>query len=202
MASNIPSISLNRKAGADGLLVWLVRIAYRPALHRLISRLAPVAERRWYPPLVGAMTFAATLSMTVPTVPLLCALVALKRRRWRAITIWAVLGSALAGALFVHILGHLGTRFIQARLPELAASSHWQHMVEWILHHGWWLLTSIAASPIAQTPALFLAALVGMPATSVFSALLVGKAAKYGLMAGLTARATGAVVDTREGESP
>ena len=54
---------------------------------------------------------------------------------------------------------------------------------------------SIAASPIAQTPVLFLAAIVGMPALTVFSSLLVGKAVKYGLMAGLTARAVQEVSD-------
>lgn len=84
---------------------------------------------------------------------------------------------------------------MEAKLPELVASAHWQHLVEWISHHGWWLLVLIAASPIAQTPVLFLASIVGMPPITVFSSLLVGKSVKYGLMAGLTARATHEVSD-------
>jgi len=176
-------------------LIWLVHIGHRSALQRLIARLAPIAERAWFPPLAGVMAFAATLSMSVPTVPLLCALVALNRRRWRSIAFWATLGSASAGALFVHVLGHLGALFIEAKLPELAASTHWQHLVEWSSHHGWWLLMLIAASPIAQTPVLFLAAIVGMPAIAVFTSLFAGKTVKYGLMAGLTARAVHEVSD-------
>lgn len=170
-------------------LLWLVHVGHRSALHRLVDRLAPIAERGWFPPLAAVMAFAATLSMSVPTVPLLCALVALNHRRWRAIGFWAVLGSAMAGAVFVHVLGHYGALFMESRLPEIVASSHWQHLVEWSSHHGWWVLVLVAASPIAQTPALFLAAIVGMSWTAVFSSLFVGKIAKYGLMAGLTARA-------------
>ena len=173
----------------NNALLWLVHIGQQPALHRLVARLAPVAERAWFPPLAAVMAFAATLSMSVPTVPLLCALVVLNRRRWRAISFWATFGSASAGAIFVHVLGHYGALFMEAKLPELVASAHWQHLVEWSSHHGWWLLALIAASPIAQTPILFLAAIVGMPAITVFSSLFVGKAVKYGLMAGLTARA-------------
>ena len=144
------------------------------------------------------MAFAASLSMSVPTIPLLCALAALNRPRWRALAFWATLGSASAGALFVHVLGHLGALFIEARLPELAASAHWQHLVEWSSHQGWWLLVLIAASPIAQTPVLFLAAIVGMPAIEVFSSLFAGKAMKYGLMAGLTARTLKEVSDVSD----
>ncbi|MBS0336222.1 MAG: hypothetical protein JSS40_05310 [Proteobacteria bacterium] len=176
-------------------LLWLVQIGNRPALHRLVGRLAPFAQHAWFPPLAGIMAFAATLSMTVPTVPMLCALVALNRRRWRAIAFWAVVGSASAGALFVHVLGHLGALYLQAKLPELVASAHWQHLVESGSHHGWWVLSVIAVSPIAQTPVLFLAAMLGMPAITVFSSLFAGKALKYGLMAGLTARAVHGVTD-------
>jgi len=155
----------------------------------MVGRLAPFAEHVWFPPVAGLLAFAATLSMTVPTVPLLCALVALSRRRWRAVAFWAVLGSASAGALFVHVLGHWGALFLEAKLPELVASSHWQHLVESTSSHGWWVLAAVAASPIAQTPVLFLAAILGMPDIAVFASLSLGKAAKYGLMAGLTARA-------------
>jgi hypothetical protein len=38
--------------------------------------------------------------MTIPTVPLLSALVLLDSRRWLAIALWAMSGSAAAGALF------------------------------------------------------------------------------------------------------
>ena len=161
----------------------------RPLLARLLRWLAPVAGRKWFPPLAAIVAFAATLSMTVPTVPFITAWVVLSPRRWVSISLWAVSGSALAGALLVHLLGHFGILFLTERLPELMASTHWQHMVKWTSHHGWWVLILVAASPISQTPVLFLAAILGMPVVTVFLSLFAGKLAKYGVVAGLTSRA-------------
>jgi hypothetical protein len=52
-------------------------------------------------------------------------------------------------------------------------------------------LAAIAALPVAQSPALLLAAILGMPWYQVFGALLIGKAVKYGLMAAITAGTVG-----------
>ncbi len=161
----------------------------RPRVARLLRLLAPVAGRKWFPQLAAIVAFAATLSMTVPTVPFLTAWVLLSPRRWISISLWAILGSALGGALLVHLLGHFGILFLTEKLPELVASTHWQHLVEWTSHHGWWVLILVAASPFSQTPVLFLAAILGMPAVIVFLSLFAGKAAKYGVIAGLTSRA-------------
>lgn len=155
----------------------------------MTGRLAPIAKHALFPWLAGVLAFGATLSMTIPTVPLLCALVSLDRTRWRAIAFWAVVGSALGGALFVHLLGHFGVPYLAAKLPELVATSHWRHLVEASSHHGWWVLIAVAASPIGQTPVLFLSAILGMPTLTVFASLFAGKAMKYGLMAGLTSMA-------------
>ena len=173
--------------GGNGVL-WLVRVCYRPALQRFVNRLEPAAGKRWFPALAGLLAFGATLSMSVPTVPLLSALVLLDRRRWLSIGLWAIFGSAAAGALLVHVLGHFGTLFIAQKLPELAASAHWQHLVEWVSMHGWWTLALVAASPISQTPVLILAAVLGMSGPTVFFSLFAGKALKYGLIARLTAK--------------
>jgi membrane protein YqaA with SNARE-associated domain len=167
----------------------LVEIWDRSALHRLVRPLGALAGRPWFP-LLGAVTaFGATISMTVPTVPILGALVSLNPRRWVAIACWAVLGSAAAGALLVHVLGHFGGILLAEKVPELAASSHWRHMAGLASHHGWWILILVAALPVSQTPFLVVAALFGMPVLTVFLSLFAGKALKYGAVAGLTARA-------------
>ncbi len=167
-------------------LSWFWHVGYRPAVHRLVSRLAPIAGKSWFPSLAGVIAFAATLSMVVPTVPLLSAIVALNPGRWRAITAWAILGSATAGALLVHVLGHVSNLLIAQRMPELVASAHWQHIVDVTSQHGWWVLALVAASPLSQTPFLLLASVLGMSGLAVFLSLAVGKAAKYTLMAWIT----------------
>ena len=170
------------------LLVWLSEVGQNPALLRLVRRLAPYADRPWFPSLAGFLAFAATLSLTVPVVPVLCAMVAMNRRRWRSLTFFAVLGSAAAGALFTHLLGHFGTAFLVEKLPQLVASKHWHVTVAWVSNYGFVSLAAIAALPIAQTPALILAALLGMPWFEVFTSLMLGKGVKYGVMAALTAK--------------
>lgn len=159
-------------------------------IRRWVGRLFPYADRWWFPPLSAVLSAAATLSLSVPVGPMLMALVALNPRRWRAVVLWSVLGSAVAGALFTHLLGHFGSAWINERLPQLAASKHWHYLVAWVSSYGFITLTAIAASPFTQTPALILAALLGLAWPEVFGALVVGKAVKYSLVGAVTARTT------------
>jgi membrane protein YqaA with SNARE-associated domain len=158
-------------------------------IRRCVARLCPFAERWWFPPLAAALAAAATLSLTVPVGPVLIALVALNPRRWRAIVIWAVLGSVVAGTLGTHLLGHFGMAWIDRQLPQLAASKHWHYLVNWAASYGFVTLAAVAASPFAQTPALILAAMLGMKWPTVFGALLLGKGLKYALIGAATERA-------------
>lgn len=160
-------------------------------IQRWVGRLFPYADRWWYPPLTAALSAAATLSLSIPVGPVLVALVALNPRRWRAVVVWSVLGSAVAGALFTHLLGHFGSAWIAERLPQLAASKHWHYLVNWVATYGFVTLAAVAASPFAQTPALILAALLGLPWPEVFGALMLGKGLKYSLVGAITARTTG-----------
>ena len=172
------------------LIARSLEFVHDVGLRRWVGRLFPCADRWWFPPLAAALSAAATLSMLVPVGPLLTALVALNPRRWRALVVWSVLGSAVAGALFTHLLGHFGGAWINVRLPQLAASKHWHFLVTWVSSYGFVTLAAIAASPFTQTPALMLAALLGLPWPIVFAALLLGKGLKYSVIGAVTARST------------
>lgn len=169
-------------------LAQSLEFLHNVGIRRWVGRLFPRADRWWFPPLAGALSAAATLSLLVPVGPLLMALVALNPRRWRALVVWSVLGSAVAGALFTHLLGHFGGAWINERLPQLAASKHWHYLVTWVSSYGFVTLAAIAASPFTQTPALMLAALLGLPWPTVFAALMLGKGLKYALIGALTGR--------------
>jgi membrane protein YqaA with SNARE-associated domain len=157
-------------------------------IRRRVQRLAPFAEHWWFPPLAAVLSAAATLSLSIPVAPILISFVALNPRRWPTLVLWSMLGSAAAGALFTHLLGHFGAAWIAERLPQLAASKHWHYLVSWVANYGFVTLAAVAASPFAQTPALILAALSGMPWPAVFGALAVGKTAKYSVIGAVTAR--------------
>ncbi len=170
----------------------MLEFGHNLGIRRGVGRLFPYSDRWWFPPLAAGLAAAATLSLTVPVGPILIALVALNPRRWRALVVWSVLGSAVAGALFTHLLGHFGLAWIYERLPQLAASKHWHYLVGWASDYGFATLAVIAASPFTQTPALVLAALFGLPWPEVLAALLLGKGLKYSVVGAVTARtATG-----------
>ncbi len=184
------------------MITHALEFGHNLGIRRWVGRLFPYADRWWFPPLAAALSAAATLSLSVPVGPLLMALVALNPRRWRALVVWSVLGSAAAGALFTHLLGDFGSAWIDERLPQLAASKHWHYLVTWVSSYGFVTLTAIAASPFAQTPALVLAALFRLPWPEVFAALLLGKGLKYSLVGAVTARTTaGPPVDLPPGPS-
>ncbi len=103
------------------------------------------------------------MSLSIPVAPILISLVSLNPRRWRALVLWSIVGSAAPGAIFTHLLGHFGAAWIAERLPQLAASKHWHYLVSWVANYGFVTLAAVAALPFAQTPALVLAALSGMP---------------------------------------
>lgn len=185
------------------LVTIALEFGHNLGIRRWVGRLAPYADRWWFPPLSGALSSGATLSLSVPVGPMLMALVALSPRRWRAIVVASVLGSALAGAIFTHLLGHFGTAWINERLPQLAAAKHWHYLVSWVSEYGFVTLAAIAASPFTQTPALMLAAVLGLPSLEVFGALLIGKGLKYSVIGAITARTTIGVQETvRSTQSP
>ena len=173
-------------------------------LQRIAHRLLPYVHRRWFPVTAAVFAFAATASMTVPVVPVLVSLVAIRRDRWRALAFWAVLGSTLAGTLFTCLVGHFGSAFLEARLPLLAQSKHWHYLVQWTASYGVVTLAAVAASPLAQTPVLVLAAVLGMKWPAVAVALVIGKTVKYGLVAALAAKAGDevAALTSRAGAAP
>lgn len=173
------------------LVAAVLEFGRNQGIQRWVRRLFPYADRWWYAPFAAVLSAAATLSLSVPVGPVLMALVAVNPRRWRAVVLWSVLGSAVAGAVFTHLLGHFGSAWIAERLPQLAASKHWHYLVSWVSAYGFVTLAAIAASPFAQTPALILAALLGLPWLEVLGALMLGKGLKYSLVGAVTARTTG-----------
>lgn len=170
------------------LVAFALEFGHNLGIRRWVGRLQPYAEKWWFPPFSAALSAGATLSLSIPVGPMLMALVTLNPRRWRAVVVASVLGSAVAGALFTHLLGHFGSAWINERLPQLATAKHWHYMVSWVSSYGFITLAAIAASPFTQTPALILAAVLGLPWPEVFGALLIGKGLKYSLVGAVTAR--------------
>lgn len=138
--------------------------------------------------LVAALAFAGTVTATLPVTVLLVAAILPAPRRWLVIVLAAVAGSASGATVLLTLFHTWGWAEIVARFPELGHSPAYATATAWIDQFGLSALAVIAATPMPQTPALFLCALGNYAPASVFVAVAVGKLAKYGCVGWLISR--------------
>ena len=153
-------------------------------VHELVQR---NAARGYYAPLVGLLALGATLSMSIPFVPVLIVAVLLNPVRWRRIVLCSALGSASAALLLLLAFHHLGWNQLVAHSPQIEISQTWIVVSRWLEKYQLIALFGVAASPLPLAPALIFAAISTAPPVGVFVALLVAKILQYGVAAWLFA---------------
>ncbi|WP_151070204.1 hypothetical protein [Cupriavidus oxalaticus] len=116
--------------------------------------------------------------MSVPVMPLATASVLLNARRWRAIALYAAVGSGTAALILYVVFHHLGWVQLLEYLPELTRSAKWVRIARLTEDYGLVALLAIAASPLPQTPALVIVAMAELSRLGVFAAIVSGKLAK------------------------
>jgi len=146
-------------------------------LKRAPARFSSAAGSPLFPLFGAALAFAATL-LAVAFVPVLCGLVALKRRHWPRTAIYCAIGSALGATLMAWLVAQYGTQVV-AYLPGIARSREWAAGLRWVEQYGFLALVAVAGLPLSQTPVLIVCALLGMSPAQVFASVLIGKLAKY-----------------------
>jgi membrane protein YqaA with SNARE-associated domain len=128
-----------------------------------------------------------TISMIIPFASILIGAVLLRHERWKEIVAVSSLGSATGGLILYWVFYYLGWGQIVAAYPDLIQSKAWSDATGWISAYGTWALLGVAAMPLPQTPALIFTAMLPLPASEVFLALLAGKLLKYGIYGWLAA---------------
>lgn len=156
--------------------------------NKLLGAVLRFAHRPAYPLVVGMAAFGATLSMTLPFATVLVASVLAAPLRWRAVSFWSSVGTALAGLVLYLVFHHLGWVQFAERHPEIATSRAWVQASAWLSEWGLYALFAIAALPLPQTPAVAFAALARLSPGGLFAALLLGKLFKYGVYAWMASR--------------
>lgn len=147
-----------------------------------------------YPAIVGFIAFILTLTFSFPFGCVLIFAVLLAPRRWLVIGLVSGIASGLGGALLLQIFHTLGYEFILAKYPEFLPSQRWQFLQSWLETYGLSALTIIAASPVPQTPFIFLYSLNNPSVMGALLAISIGKCIKYLLIAWITARFPGRFV--------
>ncbi len=148
-------------------------------IQRVLDRFS---ASRSYPFVIGLMALGATLSMAIPVTSILLFAVLAKPQQWRRIWLWSCLGSALGGSLLVLVFHHLAWGQIYTAFPKFETSVSWLRVTRWVLDYGLIALTWITALPLPQTPALIMCGVTRLPVEGVFTAVLIGKLVKYGVV--------------------
>lgn len=128
----------------------------------------------------------------VPNEALLIPAVLSHPKKWFRITFWMSVGSAMGAASFAELAGLYGGPFIERFDPHLFHTRGW-HETARIINDigGTWGLTVVSFSPLPQHAAVALVGLAHMSWPSVFIAVLVGRLAKYSLVAWCSVHAPG-----------
>lgn len=137
----------------------------------------------WY---LGGLSFAESSFFPVPPDVMLAPMcLAQPQRAWR-LALLATLTS-VAGGLFGFAIGHFA---IDAILPRLQEGSYWpayQTAVAWFERWGFWAVFIAGFSPIPYKVFTIAAGAVSMPLLPFALASLVGRGARFFLVAGLMA---------------
>jgi membrane protein YqaA with SNARE-associated domain len=135
----------------------------------------------WY---LGGLSFAESSFFPIPPDVMLAPMcLARPRRAWRFALLTTL--TSVAGGLFGYAIGYYAFELIQ---PWLAASRYWeayQAAVDWFERWGFWAVFVAGFSPIPYKAFTIAAGVMTMALLPFILASLVGRGARFYLVAGL-----------------
>jgi len=151
---------------------------YRRAMAWSRHRHAP-----WY---LGALSFAESSVFPVPPDVMLAPMcLAQPRKAWQLALLTTL--ASVAGGLFGYAIGYFA---MEAVLPWVEASRYgpaYQRAVEWFAQWGFWAVFLAGFSPIPYKMFTFAAGVLSMALLPFAAASLIGRGARFFLVAGLMA---------------
>ena len=163
------------------------------ASNRALTYVVKRAHHSSFAPLLGGVSFAATVTMSLPVELIVVAGTLASRRAWVGIAIWAAAGSALAATGLYFAFHHLGWSLLAKSYPDLALTQAWRQATVFLSQYGTVAIFAVMALPL-PVPKLALLAVAGiyrLPVLDVTLAIFSGKLIKYILYAYLALRFPG-----------
>ena len=152
-------------------------------IFNFFRRLQAFVDRPWYLPLIATLGGLDLFVLVIPTDGLLISYVMLRPKTWIRAFILTSLGCAI-GALALAILIQSGAEwFTYEKLSQSVGADTWQWVDGFVENHGTLALGALAILPIPQFPGIVVAALMGMPLSSIFISVLVGRLLKFAVLA-------------------
>ncbi len=141
------------------------------------------ASSRWFTAIVAFLAAADAFVVFVPTDILLIAAVLARRKRWLAIALWVIVGSAIGAGVFGFLASKYGPAFVNYIFPSLQDTQAWTDSAGIMRKYGFWGLAVISLGPLPQHAAVAFAGVVHLSVVEIFFAVLLGRSIKYILIA-------------------
>lgn len=153
---------------------------------RIRSKLSRFADHPGYGPLVAFLAAVDAYVLVVPNEALLVSAVLINKKRWGYLAWMVSVGSAVGAVSFAALASRYGEPFVNAIAPHVLQSKTWVDFTAILDHHSLWGLALISFSPFPQHAAVAMVGLAHVKLWIVFTGVLVGRAAKYFLVAAAT----------------
>jgi membrane protein YqaA with SNARE-associated domain len=144
------------------------------------------AESPFFMLTCGGLALLGTVTAAYPVTTVVVPAALLLPQRWKSISFWTALGSALGATLLVISIHHMGWAALYEHYPQLASHPDWQRIMSWVDQFGITALFVLAISPLPQTPGLIFFGIAWHDYLLVFLAMLAGKLLKYAAFAYVT----------------
>lgn len=160
------------------------------AANRALMYAVKQADRSSFAPLLGGLSFAATVTMSIPVELIVVAGTLASRRGWVGIAVWAAAGSALAATGLYFAFHHLGWGLFVKTYPDLALTQAWRKAAMFLSQYGVVAIFMVMALPlpVPKLPLLAVAGIYRLPVLDVTLAIFLGKLVKYLLYGYLSIR--------------
>jgi membrane protein YqaA with SNARE-associated domain len=161
----------------------------KKSIFQSIRQLQSFADRIWYPYLLGLLAALDFFVVVIPTDGLIISSTLLRPQGWLRFALLTAIGSTLGSALLLWITNELGVPYLLDSFGGLTNNSFWIWSLNFFKEHGLIVVFLIAATPLAQQPAVLLASLAETPFKNFLFIYLLGRLCKYLFMSYVSSHA-------------
>jgi len=158
-------------------------------IQRLVKTLQKHADRPWYAPLIAGLSAIDNFIVIIPNDGILISSAMLVPRRWVLFAVAITIGSTIGGLSLAALVEYQGLPWVEATFPALVSSVTWQWTDHFFDEYGLVVVFIVGLAPVAQQPAVVLAALAGTPLAELTAAIGLGRLFKFMAMAYLGSHA-------------
>jgi membrane protein YqaA with SNARE-associated domain len=146
-------------------------------------------DRWWYSPVLGFLAFIDLFVVVIPTDGLIITSSMAVPKKIYSLALWTTIGSTLGSVAYAYFFSVYGWDLVHIFINDIESTQVWIHTESFFHQYGGFLLFLVALSPLAQQPAIILAALSHTPLMTIFLLVLLGRLMKYLFLAYISTHA-------------